>query len=137
MDSGKPAEGGRDGPLGIQQVARELGISQRTLRFYEDKGLIASTRIGTMRVYSRRELGRMRLILRGKRLGFSLREISEFLDLYDVDPSGHEQMRALDQADEYQVTALAKCSLGTRLGVSAWAAGLAKAREAPMTMMQA
>ena len=98
MDSGKPAEGGRDGPLGIQQVARELGISQRTLRFYEDKGLIASTRIGTMRVYSRRELGRMRLILRGKRLGFSLREISEFLDLYDVDPSGHEQMRALDQA---------------------------------------
>jgi DNA-binding transcriptional MerR regulator len=80
---------------GIQEVAEELGISQRTLRFYEDKGLINPQRVGSMRVYTRREIGRMQLILRGKRLGFSLREIKEFLDLYDDDPSHVEQARRL------------------------------------------
>ena len=80
---------------GIQQVAEELGVTHRTLRFYEDKGLIAPQRIGTTRVYSKREMGRMRLILRGKRLGFSIREIGEFLDLYDADPEQHTQMEAL------------------------------------------
>jgi DNA-binding transcriptional MerR regulator len=80
---------------GIQQVAEELGVTHRTLRFYEDKGLIAPQRIGTTRVYSKREMGRMRLILRGKRLGFSIREIGEFLDLYDADPQQHTQMEAL------------------------------------------
>jgi DNA-binding transcriptional MerR regulator len=80
---------------GIQQVATELGISTRTLRFYEDKGLIEPRRVGTMRIYTRREIGRMQLILRGKRLGFSLRDIQTFLDLYDADPQHVEQMRAL------------------------------------------
>jgi len=80
---------------GIQQVADELGVTHRTLRFYEDKGLIAPQRIGTTRVYSKRDMGRMRLILRGKRLGFSIREIGEFLDLYDADPEQHTQMEAL------------------------------------------
>jgi DNA-binding transcriptional MerR regulator len=80
---------------GIQQVAEELGVTHRTLRFYEDKGLIAPQRIGTTRVYSKREMGRMRLILRGKRLGFSIREIGEFLDLYDADPQQHVQIEAL------------------------------------------
>jgi len=83
------------GLRGIQDVARTLGVTQRALRFYEDKGLIEPQRIGTMRVYSRREVGRMQLILRGKRLGFSLREIKEFLDLYDADPRHIEQMRRL------------------------------------------
>ena len=80
---------------GIQEVARELGVTHRTLRFYVDKGLIAPQRIGTTRVYSKREMGRMRLILRGKRLGFSIREIGEFLDLYDADPEQHAQIDAL------------------------------------------
>jgi DNA-binding transcriptional MerR regulator len=80
---------------GIQQVATELGISTRTMRFYEDKGLIEPRRVGTTRIYTRREVGRMQLILRGKRLGFSLREIQTFLDLYDADPQHIEQMRAL------------------------------------------
>ena len=80
---------------GIQEVARELGVTHRTLRFYEDKGLISPQRIGTTRIYSKREMGRMRLILRGKRLGFSIREISEFLDMYDADPAQHQQMEAL------------------------------------------
>jgi DNA-binding transcriptional MerR regulator len=85
-----------DGELkGIQEVARELGVTHRTLRFYEDKGLIGPQRIGTTRVYSKREMGRMQLILRGKRLGFSIREIGEFLDLYDADPQQHQQIGAL------------------------------------------
>ncbi|MGE4307091.1 MAG: MerR family DNA-binding transcriptional regulator [Novosphingobium sp.] len=81
--------------LGIQDAAKMLGVTMRTLRFYEDKGLIAPQRVGTTRIYSRREIGRMQLILRGKRLGFSIREIKEFLDLYEVDPEHVEQVRTL------------------------------------------
>lgn len=81
--------------LGIQEVADRLGITPRTLRFYEDRGLIEPQRVGLARIYTRRETGRMQLILRGKRLGFSLRDIREFLDLYDADPQQGEQMRAL------------------------------------------
>ena len=92
----KPAKHSQGDELrGIQDVARELGVTHRTLRFYEDKGLIAPQRIGTTRVYSKRDLGRMQLILRGTRLGFSIREIGEFLDLYDADPEQHTQMEAL------------------------------------------
>ena len=80
---------------GIQDVATEVGVTARTLRFYEDKGLIEPHRVGTTRVYSRREIGRIQLVLRGKRLGFSIREIKEFLDLYDVDPNHVEQMSRL------------------------------------------
>ncbi|MGW8136578.1 MerR family transcriptional regulator [Sphingomonas zeae] len=98
---------------GIQDVANSLGVTTRTLRFYEDRGLIEPRRIGTARVYSKRETGRMQLILRGKRLGFSLREIEEFLRLYDADPQHVEQMRVLaercrERVDELrqQMTAL-------------------------------
>ncbi len=80
---------------GIQDVAEHLGVTHRTLRFYEDKGLIEPQRVGNTRIYSRREVGRMQLILRGKRLGFTIREISEFLDLYDADPEHVEQSRLL------------------------------------------
>ena len=80
---------------GIQEVADSLGITPRTLRFYEDRGLIEPRRVGNARIYTKRETARMQLILRGKRLGFSLREIQEFLDLYDADPQHLEQMRAL------------------------------------------
>jgi len=79
--------------MGIQEVATELGVTMRALRFYEDKGLITPQRVGTTRIYSRREVARARLVLRGRRLGFSVREIKEFLDLYDVDPEHAEQMR--------------------------------------------
>ena len=81
--------------LGIQEAARQLGVTMRTLRFYEDKDLIAPQRVGTTRIYSRREIGRMQLILRGKRLGFSIREIKEFLDLYDADPEHYVQISQL------------------------------------------
>jgi len=87
-----PADGVRKG---IQEVAEQLGVTQRTLRFYEGKGLIDPERVGNTRVYTRRDIGRMQLILRGKRLGFSIREIVEFLDLYDADPDHVEQMARL------------------------------------------
>lgn len=80
---------------GIQDVARKLGVTLRALRFYEKEGLIKPERAGNTRVYTRREIGRMQLILRGKRLGFSIREIKEFLDLYDADPEHQEQMERL------------------------------------------
>jgi DNA-binding transcriptional MerR regulator len=83
------------GLKGINDVAAQLGITHRALRFYEDKGLIAPARVGNTRIYGRRDVARMQLILRGKRLGFSIREIKEFLDLYDADPTQLEQMQLL------------------------------------------
>ncbi|MDE2618901.1 MAG: MerR family DNA-binding transcriptional regulator [Sphingomonadales bacterium] len=95
-DGDTPAARPADGRVqGIQDVAQELGVTLRTLRFYENEGLIEPQRIGNRRIYSRREVGRIQLILRGKRLGFSIREIKQFLDLYDADPEHQEQMERL------------------------------------------
>lgn len=79
----------------VTDLARELGITARALRFYEDKGLITPHRVGATRIYAARERARMILVLRGKRLGFSLREIKDYLDLYDADPRQETQTRAL------------------------------------------
>ncbi|KDM68552.1 MerR family transcriptional regulator [Acidiphilium cryptum] len=79
----------------VSQLARQLGVTARTIRFYEDKGLVNPSRAGTTRVYTSRDRARLMLILRGKRLGFSLREIKDYLDLYDVDPTQHTQLRQL------------------------------------------
>ena len=79
----------------ITELAAELGITPRTIRFYEAKGLLKPQRVGTTRVYSRRDRARMILILRGKRLGFSLREIKEYLDLYVLDTTQAEQIQHL------------------------------------------
>ena len=81
--------------LTVTQLAGELGVSARTIRFYEDRGLICPQRAGSTRVYTGRDRARMILILRGKRLGFSLRDIKEYLDLYDVDHTQAEQLRLL------------------------------------------
>jgi len=90
-----PAEGHGVALFSVSQLARQLGVTARTIRFYEDKQLIAPQRAGTTRVYTHRDRARLMLILRGKRLGFSLREIKEFLDLYDVDPTQHLQVHKL------------------------------------------
>jgi DNA-binding transcriptional MerR regulator len=79
----------------VTELARELGVTPRTIRFYEDCGLILPRRAGTTRVYAPRDRARLILILRGKRLGFSLREIREYLDLYDADPTHASQLRRL------------------------------------------
>jgi DNA-binding transcriptional MerR regulator len=79
----------------VGELAKELGVTPRTVRFYEDRGLVLPRRAGTTRVYARRDRARLILILRGKQLGFSLRDIKEFLDLYDADPAHAEQLRLL------------------------------------------
>lgn len=76
----------------IADLAREFGISTRAIRFYEAKGLIQPERVGGTRVFRRRDRARLILILRGKRLGFSLREISDYLALYEADRSQQTTM---------------------------------------------
>ena len=78
--------------LTITELAREAGVTARAIRFYESKGLLTPRRAGTTRIYTHRERGRLQLILRGKRLGFSLTDIGEYLDLYDADPTQHDQI---------------------------------------------
>ncbi|MGB2699245.1 MAG: MerR family DNA-binding transcriptional regulator [Candidatus Phosphoribacter baldrii] len=68
----------------IAQVAAEFGVTHRTVRHYEDLGLISPERHGTRRVFHRRDRTRLALILRGKRLGFPLEEIRTIIDLYDA-----------------------------------------------------
>ena len=79
----------------VTQLATELGVTARTVRFYEDKGLLTPQRAGNTRIFAHRDKVRLILILRGKRLGFSLREIKEYLDLYAADPTQREQWRDL------------------------------------------
>ena len=76
----------------IGELAAAFALSPRAIRFYEDQGLLAPERAGTQRVYSKRDRARLQLILRGKRLGFSLADIREFLDLYDADGTKRQQM---------------------------------------------
>ncbi|MCB1851109.1 MAG: MerR family DNA-binding transcriptional regulator [Gammaproteobacteria bacterium] len=66
----------------ITELGNELGLTPRAIRFYESKGLITPARIGVNRVYGYRDRARLKLILRAKRLGFSLNDIAEYLDLY-------------------------------------------------------
>lgn len=83
----------------IADLAREFGISTRAIRFYESKGLIAPERLGATRVFRRRDRARLILILRGKRLGFSLRDISDYLALYDAD-RGQQVNLLAEKVDE-------------------------------------
>src|SRR4029077_14474977 len=73
--------------------AAEFAISPRAIRFYEDQDLLRPQRIGGNRVYNHRDRARLILVLRGKRLGFSVADIKEMLDLYDVDTEHAEQLR--------------------------------------------
>jgi DNA-binding transcriptional MerR regulator len=79
----------------IAELAREFAITARTIRFYEDEGLIKPRRQGLTRLFSTHDRTRLGWILRGKRLGFSLAEIKELLDLYQVDRTGVQQLREL------------------------------------------
>ncbi|MCA0942616.1 MerR family DNA-binding transcriptional regulator [Salipiger pacificus] len=79
----------------ISDLSKELGVTPRTIRFYEEQGLLLPQRVGTNRIYTARDRGRLILILRGKRLGFTLKDIREYLDLYDADPTQREQIDTL------------------------------------------
>ncbi|MDA8194470.1 MAG: MerR family transcriptional regulator [Thermaerobacter sp.] len=76
----------------ISDLSSELGLSARAIRYYESLGLLAPERTsGRHRLYNRRDRARLRMIVRGRRLGFSLKEIADLLHLYDADPSQREQ----------------------------------------------
>jgi DNA-binding transcriptional MerR regulator len=84
----------------ITRLAEEHGVTLRTLRHYEDVGLLTPERRGTTRVFHQRDRIRLRLILRGKRLGFSLPEIATIVDMYDDQPGEAGQLRyLLDQIE--------------------------------------
>jgi DNA-binding transcriptional MerR regulator len=87
----------------VTELAEDLSITPRAIRFYETKGLIKPQRAGTTRVYNHRDRARMHLILRGKRLGFTLADIKEYLDIYDIDPSQVKQVRLLLEKVERRI----------------------------------
>ena len=100
------AAGPPENLFSVTELGKELGVSARTIRLYEDKGLISPCRAGNNRIYTLRDRSRMMLILRGKRLGFKLKEIKEYLDLYDVDPTHAKQLRLLLNSVHSRITRL-------------------------------
>ncbi len=91
----------------ITDLARELDITTRTIRFYEDKGLLRPARDGLKRIYSRADRTRLKLVLRGKRLGWPLDEIRKMIELYDV-PGGEARQLSMmiDRIDTSRQTLL-------------------------------
>ena len=81
----------------IGELAKEFDITNRSIRFYEDQGLILPTRQGQTRIYNQRDKVRLKLILRGKRLGFSLAETGRLFELYDLDKSSAKQLETFMQ----------------------------------------
>ena len=79
----------------IGELAKEFDITTRSIRFYEDQGLIAPTRKGQTRIYNQRDKVRLKFILRGKRLGFSLAETGRIFELYDLDNTSASQLKLM------------------------------------------
>jgi DNA-binding transcriptional MerR regulator len=92
----------------VNQLAAELGITPRAIRFYEAQGLISPRRAGQSRVFDRRDRARLLLILRGKRLGFSLSQIREYFDLYEADRTQATQVRQLLRHTRQRIAELEK-----------------------------
>lgn len=79
----------------ISELAKEFDITTRSIRFYEDQGLLTPRRQGQTRIYSKRDKVRLKLILRGKRLGFTLAETGRLFELYDADKSSATQLKIM------------------------------------------
>jgi DNA-binding transcriptional MerR regulator len=92
--------------LSIGELCDEFGVTARALRFYEDEALIAPERRGTQRIYSERDRARLAWILRGKRVGLSLADIKELLDLYDLGDGRQTQRLKTIERCQSQVDAL-------------------------------
>ncbi|WP_139463343.1 MerR family transcriptional regulator [Aeromonas veronii] len=90
----------------ISELAHEFDVTPRTIRYYEDEGLLTPLREGQTRIYSHRDKIRLKLTLRGKRLGFSLAEIRELFDMYDTDKSSKTQLHSMIQLIEAKRGAL-------------------------------
>lgn len=92
----------------IGEMAKHFGITLRTLRFYEDKGLINPQRDGTTRLYTHRDKARLKLILLGRKVGFSLRDVKQMMDLYDPTGSNARQLKVTLEKSEKQMARLQK-----------------------------
>lgn len=79
----------------ISDLAKEFGITTRTIRFYEEKGLVTPIREGQKRLYTPADRVRIKLILRGKRIGMTLRECVDFIDMYDPEHNNTDQLNSL------------------------------------------
>lgn len=91
---------GKEITYSISELAHEFDVTPRTIRYYEDEGLLTPLREGQTRIYSHRDKIRLKLTLRGKRLGFSLAEIRELFDMYDTDKSSKTQLHSMIQLIE-------------------------------------
>lgn len=92
----------------IGEMAKHFGVTLRTLRFYEDKGLINPQRDGATRLYSHRDKARLKLILLGRKVGFSLRDVKQMMDLYDPSGSNARQLKVALEKSEKQMARLQK-----------------------------
>jgi len=101
----------------IRQLTKEFSVTARTLRFYEDEGLIGPERRGQTRIYSVRDRARIILILRGRRLGFSLAEIREYLDLYDQNMNQRQLEHARHKFEE-RITAFERQKVDIDVAIS-------------------
>jgi DNA-binding transcriptional MerR regulator len=90
----------------ITDLSREFGVTSRTLRFYEDEGLLHPERRGSSRLYSRADRARLAWILRGRAVGFSLADIRELLDLYAPGPARRGQLEATLEKSRARINAL-------------------------------
>lgn len=97
-----------DAQYSISELAKEFEITTRTIRFYEDKGMLKPKREGQKRVYSAADRTRLKLILRGKRIGLSLDESFDIIQLYKQSPDSSKQLKKLLQAIEIQKAVLSK-----------------------------
>lgn len=117
----------------IQDLAKAFGLTARTLRHYEEKGLISPAREGQARIYGVRDRARLSLVLRGKRLGFSLEEIKELLDLYDLRDGQVTQLTATRDTFDGRIAQLE----AQRQDIDAALAELRSGRAAIETMLKA
>ena len=97
---------GKEITYSISELAHEFDVTPRTIRYYEDEGLLTPQREGQTRIYSHRDKIRLKLTLRGKRLGFSLAEIRELFEMYDTDRSSNTQLNSMIQLIDEKRSAL-------------------------------
>ncbi len=113
----------------ISELAREFGVTPRALRFYEDKDMLHPARDGMMRVYSNRDRARLKLILRGKRVGLPLADIREILDLYGLGDGQRTQLRLSLRKFEEQAIRLREQRRDIEHALEALDQGIAWAKE--------
>ena len=108
MTAATSEKSNRDRTYSITELCREFHVTPRTLRFYEQKGLLSPARRGWTRLFSYRDRARLQLILRGKRVGFSLEEIKEMLDLYNLRDGQVTQLKVASVKMRERLEALRK-----------------------------